>query len=157
VVMITTKNSKDGKTTIAYNVFTGTRELAKKLDVLSPYDYVSWQYERSLLDGSPDDYTKYFGNFQDMDLYADLQANDWQNIVFGRTGTTFNQNLSISGGSEKTKFTLSHSYVKDKAIMQLSDFSRQNVSFKINHKLLKGLTLDATLRYADAKVNGGGA
>jgi len=157
VILVTTKNSKDGKTTIAYNVFTGVKELANKLDVLSPLDYVTWQYERSLLDNSPIDYTQYFGNYQDIDLYGNVPANDWQEIVFGRTGTTFNQNLNISGGGEKTKYSLSHSYVKDKAIMQLSDFERQNVNFKLNHKLYDRLTLDFGFRYANTKIKGGGA
>jgi TonB-linked SusC/RagA family outer membrane protein len=157
VILVTTKNSKDGKTSISLNVFGGVRNLAKKLDVLSPYDYVTWQYERALLDKSLTDYTQYFGNYQDIDLYQDVVPNDWQEIVFGRTGNTFNSNLSINGGGEKTKYSLSHSYVKDKAIMQLSDYERQNLNFKLNHKLYKGLTLDFGFRYANSKTKGGGS
>lgn len=158
VVLITTKSSKDGKTAISYNVFGGTRKLANKLGVLSPYDYVTWQYERALLDNnSPNDYTQYFGNYQDIDLYKNVASNDWQDIIFGRTGTTFNNNISISGGGDKTKYTISHTYVKDKAIMQLSGYQRQNVNFKLNHKLYKTLSLDFGVRYADTKTEGGGA
>ncbi|TZF86167.1 TonB-dependent receptor (plasmid) [Pedobacter sp. BS3] len=158
VVLVTTKNSKTGKTAVSYNVFTGVRNLAKKIDVLTPYDYATWQYERSLLaTNKTDDYTKYFGNYQDIDLYATVQPNDWQDIVFGRTGNTYNQNLTISGGSDKTKFSLSHSFVKDKAIMLLSNYERQNINFKLNHKLYDKLTLDIGARYADTKINGGGA
>ncbi|SER94238.1 SusC/RagA family TonB-linked outer membrane protein [Pedobacter rhizosphaerae] len=157
VVLVSTKNSKTGKTAIAYNVFTGVRNLANKLGLLSPSDYVRWQYERSLLDNSPNDYTQYFGNYQDIDLYNNVPANDWQEIIFGRTGTTFNQNINISGGGDKTKYSLSHTFVKDKAIMQLSGFERQNINFKINHKLYDKLTLDFGLRYANTKIKGGGA
>jgi len=156
VVLVTTKSGKDGKTSISYNLFGGYREIAKTLDVLSPYDYVTWQYERALLDNSLNDYTKYFGNYQDMDLYQNLPANDWQNLVFGRTGNTINSNLSIMGGSDKTKYSLSHNFVKDRAIMQLSGFERQNVNFKLNHKLYSKLMLDFGLRYADTKTKGGG-
>lgn len=85
VILVTTKNSKDGKTNISLNVFGGVRNLAKKLDVLTPYDYVTWQYERALLDKSLTDYTQYFGNYQDIDLYQNVAANDWQEIIFGRT------------------------------------------------------------------------
>ncbi|WP_069660087.1 SusC/RagA family TonB-linked outer membrane protein [Arcticibacter eurypsychrophilus] len=157
VILITTKNSKTGITSVNYSAFTGIKELAKKLDILSPLDYATWQYERSLLANKPEDYTKYFGNYQDIDLYAGVKGNDWQDIVFGRTGTTYNQNLNISGGSEKTKFSLSHSFVKDKAIMILSNFERQNLNFKLNHKLYDKLTLDFGARYADTKTKGGGA
>jgi len=156
VILVTTKNSKDGKTNITYNVFGGTRKVAKKLDVLSASDYVHWQYERALLDGSITDYTQYFGNYQDIDLYNNIAENDWQDLSFGRTGTTFNQNLSITGGSDKTKYSLSHSFVSDKAIMQMSDFKRQNINFKLTHKLYSSLALDFGFRYADTKTNGGG-
>ncbi len=157
VVLVTTKGGKTGATNISYNAFTGTRKLANKLDVLTPYDYAIWQYERALLDKAPDVYAKYLGNYQDIDLYANTPANDWQELVFGRTGTTFNQNLNISGGSDKTKYSLSYSFVKDKAIMQLSGYQRQNVNFKLNHKLYDKLMLDVGLRYADTKTDGGGA
>jgi TonB-linked SusC/RagA family outer membrane protein len=156
VVLVNTKNSKNGKTAISYNVFAGTRELANKLGLISPSDYVNWQYERALLDGSVADYTQYFGNYQDIDLYANVPTNDWQEIIFGRTGTTFNQSLNISGGGEKTKYSLSHSFVKDRAIMQLSSFERQNINFKLNHKLFDRLTLDFGVRYANTKTKGGG-
>lgn len=157
VILVTTKNSKDGKTTVSYNAFTGIRKIANKLDVLSPLDYATWQYERSLLDKSPIDYTQYFGAYADINQYASTPADDWQDRVFGRTGNTFNQNLNISGGGEKTKYSISHSFVKDKAIMQLSDFERQNVNFKLNHKLYQKLTLDFGFRYADNKIKGSGA
>lgn len=156
VILVTTKSGKAGKTSIGLNLFTGVRNLANKLEVLDPLDYVTWQYEQALLANKPNNYTDYFGNFQDIGLYKDVPANDWQEIIFGRSGSTYNQNLNISGGGEKTKFTVSHSFVKDKAIMQMSDFQRQNVNFKFNHKLYKNLTLDLGLRYSDMRVNGGG-
>ena len=156
VVQITTKSGKAGKTNISFNAFTGPRNLAKKLEVLSPYDYVLWQYEQALLANKLNNYTDYFGNFQDIDLYKDVPANDWQEIIFGRTGSVYNQNLNINGGGEKTKFSVSHSLVKDKAIMQMSDFQRQNANLKFNHKLYKNLTLDLGFRYSDTRVNGGG-
>src|SRR5690606_24608296 len=126
VILVTTKGGKTGKTAISFNVFTGSRNLANKLDVLSPLDYVTWQYEHSLLANKPENYTQYFGNYQDIDLYADVEPNDWQEIIFGRTGNTYNQNLNLSGGGEKTRFSVSHSFVKDRAIMQMSDFQRHN-------------------------------
>lgn len=161
VVLVTTKSAKDSKTSITYNLFGGYRKIANTLDVLSPYDYVQWQYEHQLLknpsSGAPTDYTKYFGAYQDMDLYQNLQANNWQDLVFGRLGNTINHNLSIMGGSDKTKYSLSHNFAKDKAIMMLSAYQRQNLNFKLNHKLYKNLTLDFGFRYADTKIDGGGA
>ncbi|RRN77508.1 SusC/RagA family TonB-linked outer membrane protein, partial [Pseudoxanthomonas sp. SGD-10] len=157
VILITTKNAKEGRTAVSYSVFTGLRQLSNKLDVLDPLDYVTWQYERALLDGSVQDYNKYFGNYEDIGLYANAPQNDWQEIVFGRNGATFNQNININSGTEKTKFSISHSLVKDRAIMQLSAYERQNVNFRLNHKLYKNLSIDLGARYSDTKTEGGGA
>ena len=162
VILVTTKSSKDSKTSISYNLFGGFRKIANTLDVLSPADYVLWQYEHEKLIStgtgmSLPGYTNYFGAFEDMDLYNDIASNDWQNIVFGRRGNTINHNLSIMGGSDKTKYSLSHNFVKDRAIMMLSGFQRQNINFKLNHKIYKSLSLDLGLRYSDSKINGGGA
>ncbi|MEO5912022.1 MAG: TonB-dependent receptor [Pelobium sp.] len=157
VILVTTKSGKSGKTSVSFNVFGGINNIANQLDVLTPSDYVSWQYERSLLANTPLDYTRYFGNYQDMDLYANQTPNNWQDIVFGRSGNTYNQNLSVSGGSEKTKYSLSHNFVNNKAIMLGSDYQRQNLNFKLNQKLYDNLSLDVGLRYSDTKVNGAGA
>src|SRR5690606_12876712 len=142
---------------VSYNVFGGTRKIANTLDVLSPLDYATWQYERALLNNKVEEYTNYFGNYQDIDLYGTVAANDWQNLVFGRTGNTVNHNLNISGGSDKTKFSISSSMAKDKAIMLLSGYQRNNINFKLNQKLYNNLTLDLGARYSDTKIDGSGA
>lgn len=73
--------------------------MAKQLNTLSSGDYAKWQYELAMLNSgkhdtiNPDDYTKVFGNYQDIDLYENIEGNNWQDQVFGRTGHTFNHNL----------------------------------------------------------------
>jgi len=157
VIIVTTKSGKEGKISINYNAYVGWKKIAKTLDVLSPYDYASWNYERALLANELSDYTDYFGNYQDMDLYKDIPANDWQEQIFGRTGFTFNHNLSISGGSEKIKYNFSYNHMNDKAIMQMSGFKRDNLSLKLNSKPNKSITLDFSIRYSNTEIKGGGA
>src|SRR5690349_21230626 len=83
VIIITTKGgNKDGKVSVAYNVFGGPKKLAKELDVLNPGDYVNWQYEFALLDKDLPSYENYFGPWQDHDLYTNLKANNWQQQVY---------------------------------------------------------------------------
>lgn len=157
VIIVTTKRGKEGKLVVNYNAYTSWKKLANKLDVLTPYDYVKWQYERAQLANSPNTYTNIFGNYQDMDLYQQVQANDWQEQVFGRKGFTFNHNLSINGGSEKTTYSFSYSHIDDKAIMQMSSFKRDNLSLKLTNKPNKKITLDFSMRYANTQIEGGGA
>jgi hypothetical protein len=103
------------------------------------------------------DYISFFGNYQDMDLYQNAPANDWQDLTFGRTGTSFNQSLSITGGSESMRYSFNFSHVDDKAIMQKSNFKRDNLSLKLNNKVNEKIALDFSARYSDTKIFGGGA
>ena len=159
VILVTTKSGKAGKVNVSYNAYYSVKKIAKKLDTLSPYDYAKWQYELALLKNSKDlsSYTDYFGNYQDMDLYKDIEGNDWQDIVYGRTGNTFNQNLNITGGSENVKYAFSYAHMNDKAIQIGSSYKRDNFSLKMNTKPTKHTTLDFQVRYSDTDIRGGGA
>ena len=162
VILVTTKSGKEGKTKVSYNAYYSWKEIAKTMDVLSPYDYAKWQYELALLKNSnkPEkisSYTDYFGNYQDMDLYQNIPSNDWQDLVYGRTGHTFNHNININGGTESIKYAFSYAHMNDKAIQVGSDFKRDNFSLKLNTKPSKKTTLDFQVRYAKTKINGSGS
>ena len=162
VILVTTKSGKAGKVNVSYNTYYSIKSLAKKIDVLTPYDYAKWQYELALLKNQGDldklsSYTDYFGNYQDMDLYRNIEANDWQDIVYGRTGHTFNHNVNVNGGSETIKYAFSYAHMNDKAIQIGSSYKRDNFSLKLNTKPSKNTTFDLQARYSDTDVWGGGA
>ena len=162
VILVTTKSGKTGKVSVSYNTYYSWKKLAKKTDVIDSYDYVKWQYELALLrnQGNLDkmtSYTNFFGNYQDMDLYKNIETNDWQDIVFGRTGHTFNHNLNVNGGSETVKYSFSYAHMNDKAIQIGSSFKRDNFSLKLNTKPSKNTTLDFQARYVKTFVRGAGA
>ena len=153
VILVTTKSGKEGKLSVSYNTYYSWKKMAKTLETLSATDYVKWQREYALLRGNESKFTSLFGNWQDADLYENAPTNDWQDQVFGRTGNTFNHSLTISGGSDKTKFNMGN----DKAIMLGSSFRRDNLSLKLNHKVNDKVSLDFSMRYANTTVNGAGA
>ena len=162
VILVTTKSGKAGQTKVSYNAYYSWKKIAKTMDVLSAYDYANWQYELALLKNSNDpskisSYTDYFGNYQDIDLYKNIEENDWQDITFGRTGHTFNHNVNINGGSDAIKYAFSYAHMNDKAIMIGSSFKRDNFSLKLNTKPTKRTTLDFQARYAITDIRGGGA
>ena len=67
--------------------------------------YAKWQYELALLKNENDlsSYTQYFGEYQDLDLYKNVEGNDWQDTMYGRTGNPFNHNINITGGTDQIK------------------------------------------------------
>ena len=157
VILVTTKGGKEGKTNVSYNVYYSWKKMAKKYDVLSARDYASWQYELWQIKGKPEKYSKFFGNFEDLDMYDNVETNDWQDQAYGRIGHTFNHNLSINGGTDKMKYAFSYAHIDDKAIMQGSSFKRDNLSLKLNHKPSKKVSLDFTTRFSRTKIDGSGA
>ncbi len=160
VVLVTTKSGASGKISVTYNAYYGMKKMANKdaIEVASPYEFVRTQYElASIRDGVSSEYTPIFGLFQDMDIYRDVEANDWIQQVFGRTGSSFNHNLSLSGSTDKVKWTASYAHINDKAIMTGSDYHRDNLSFKAQFKPIKELTFDVNARYSHTKVSGAGA
>lgn len=159
VIVITTKSGKEGKVKVNYNAYYSWKKVASTLDVLTPKDYALWQYELAALRGNSylNNYREYFGNYEDIDLYDNLPSNDWQDITFGRTGSSFNHNLSITGGSEKVRYAFNYTHMNDKAIMVGSSFKRDNLSLKLNTNPAKNVSLDLSVRYSDTNIGGGGA
>lgn len=160
VIIITTKQGEKGKMSVSYNAYYGVKKIAKTLNVLSPEDYVKWQYEFAALEKGTDElesYEKYFGTYEDIDLYQGLTGNDWQDQIYGRTGEVFSHNLGITGGADKFRYSFSYAHLNDKAIMIGSDYERDNFSVKLNHKPNEKVDLNFSVRYSDVEINGGGA
>lgn len=160
VIIVTTKSGESGRITVNYNIYGGVKNMANK-DALVPqntYDFVRTQYEYSVLKGNTKSYyTPNYGTWEDMDLYRNMPANDWVEQVFGRTGTVFDHNLSVSGNGDKYKWTASYSHHDEKTIMIGSDYKRNNLSFKGQFKPVKRVSIDVNVRYSDVHVTGSGA
>ncbi|MBE6216579.1 MAG: TonB-dependent receptor [Bacteroidales bacterium] len=160
VVLVTTKSGAAGKVSVSYNVYWGQKKMANKdaIQVMSPGEFVKLQWELGVLnDDLDDEYIPAYGAWADMDQYASMTSNDWVQQVFGRTGNTMNHNLSVSGSSDKVKWTASYAHLGDKAIMLGSDYKRDNITFKTQYKPIKQLTFDFNARYSRTEVMGAGS
>ena len=159
VVIITTKSGKPGKTQVGYNGSFGFRQLPKTMDVLNPYDFVAWQYERSKLVGGSDT-TSFFNTYgftwDTLNVYKNIPFINWQDEVFGRNANFQNHNVFINGGNANTTFNLSLTANKEAGIQLESGFDRYIANFKIEHKVSDKLKVGFTARYLDQVVNGAG-
>ena len=158
VVIITTKSGKSGKTQISYNGSFGSRKLPETMKVLSPYDFVVWQWERSR--GSVPDSTSFaqtYGTTWDtLSNYKNVTPVNWQEEVFGRRASYQNHNVSVSGGEKNTTFNLSLTANREDGILLESGFDRNLVNFKLDHKISDKLKVGFTTRYLDQKIKGAG-
>jgi len=163
VIIITTKSGKDGKMTVSFNTFYGLKTMANDIDVLGTEDFVKWQYEYALLDQTdktnltnPSSYTKYFGNWQDRDLYNGIEETNWQKQIYGKRGEVLSNDLGIRGGTEMLNYNFNYTRYDEKAIMIGSDYKRNNLSLALKNKLSDKIDLGFTIRYSDTQINGGG-
>lgn len=161
VVVITTKKPKGGKTTVNYNQYMqiGILPLDRKYEVLSPYEFVTMQYEKAKLSSQTDvdRFEKFFGKYDDLELYKSKKPTDWQDEVLGKSVVSYYTNLSISGGSETTKFNFSYSSNNDEGLMIGSGQKRDVVNFKFNHDISKKLKIDLAARISNRIVDGAGS
>ncbi|MBC7408547.1 MAG: SusC/RagA family TonB-linked outer membrane protein, partial [Arcicella sp.] len=157
VVVITTKSGRNAKTTISYNGSTGFRQIFKTLDVMSPYDFVRWQYERSRGDAVLDkSFTDQYGTFENINQYKTATPIDWQKEVFGRKAIYQNHNIAINGGDAKTSFNLSLTANKEDGILLESGFDRYLANFRFDHKASDKLRVGFNVRYLNQTIRGAG-
>lgn len=158
VVIVTTKSGSKsgGKITVSYNTFYGNKKVSKFIDVLNPQDYARWQYEYALLKSDLPSYENYFGTWQP-NQYAGIAGKNWQKEIFGRNGSSQNNDLNINGGTDKLNFNFNFTRYSEDAIMLGSSFNRNNISLNLKSKLNDKVDLSFTMRYANTQVNGAGA
>jgi TonB-linked SusC/RagA family outer membrane protein len=83
---------------------------------------------------------------------VDVTRYDYQNQIF-RTGYGTDNNLSISGGNERTQYFTSVSYVKNEGIIKGTDFRRYNLRARIDQRLAQWAKLSVGLSYANSFAN----
>lgn len=156
VVIITTKSGRNNKTVLSYNGFVGINKLANKLDVMKPYDFVVYQWERAMFTGDTSQIWDYGRRFDTLGVYKNTPFIDWQEEMFGRSALMQTHNVSLNGGKEGTKYNLSLTSNKEEGIMRNSDFDRKLVTFKFDHAFSKKLNVGFSTRYNNTVVNGAG-
>jgi TonB-dependent starch-binding outer membrane protein SusC len=156
VVIITTKGGRNGKTQVSYNGTYGNRQLTNLQEVMSPYNFVLWQYERSR--GSSVDSSNFaqtYGTYWDtLESYKTIEPVNWQELVFGRKAKFTTHNISVSGGNQSTTFNLSLTTNKEEGIQIETGYDRKMVNFKIDHTVSEKLRVGFTARYIDQRLEG---
>lgn len=159
VILVTTKGGSGntgGKGKISYNTYFGIKKIANTLDVLNPYEFVFWQYELDQIAPSTSFFEQYYGSYQDIDLYKQMKGIDWQDRLFGRTGTNSFHNLALSGGQGGNYYNISLTRNDDKEIMQGSGSSRTNLNARSTNKINNWLSISLNTMLSENAISGAG-
>ncbi len=161
VVVITTKggDKKDSKMTVRFDTFVGVGKMAKKLPVLSSEEFVLLDYERSLYLSGESGVTGFqsrYGSFREIhDNYAH-RGIDWQKETLGRTTTSQNYRVNISGGGKDLNYSLNYAYFKELGAMVYSGTDKHNISLSFSHKGQKRISANGRITFSQTKVYGMG-
>jgi TonB-linked SusC/RagA family outer membrane protein len=142
VVQIFTKRGRSGAAQVNFSTSVMVNELRKK---------VKTNQAPTKFGGSPDVLT------QDILLPAFTNTTpvtryDYQDYIF-RTGVGTDNNVSVSGGTDRTKFYVSGSYFHNQGIIKNTDFQRFSFRANIDQTLTNSLTFTAGLNYINSQSN----
>jgi iron complex outermembrane receptor protein len=120
VIIITTKSgNKSERTNVSYNGYVAFDMISKKLDMATADDIRSYVRANNINYG-----------------YDNGANTDWQDEVL-RTAVSHNHNISINGGTEKTKYMASVNYADREGVIRGSYNHRLNVRSMLSTKVLK--------------------
>ena len=147
VVLITTRNGKLGEAKIDFDYSLNIASVRKKLALCNAEELATLTNEWATNNGLP---LIYDGISKP--LPADLgKGTDWQDEIF-RTALTHNYNLSVSGGTEKTKYMVSGHYLDQDGIIIESNFKRAGLKFNLDQKINDRIKIGANIN-ANRSVN----
>ncbi|WP_345949730.1 TonB-dependent receptor [Mucilaginibacter sp. PAMB04274] len=150
VIIINTKRGKKGDPEVSYNGYYGVATVPKPLDLLNPYQFVQLQAELNPNRVASD----YFVNGYTLESYRDFPgAIDWQKELF-QAAPYQNHFLSLSGGTDKTKYSLSGSFFNQKGVIIASGFRRAQGRFNLDQNVSSKIKVGINTNYSNSVRSG---
>ncbi len=157
VVLITTKTGKSGQLKIDFGTSLILNSLRKRV-YISKYgkQYGSATLRLGNISDGPAPfitYTRPDGQVRKLSTdLVDVTRYDYQDEIFQKGLGTDNY-VSLSGGSEKTKYFFSGGFYKNEGIIKNTDFRRYNFKTRIEQIISKYLTIIGGIAYSNSFSN----
>ncbi|MCL2098021.1 MAG: TonB-dependent receptor [Bacteroidales bacterium] len=146
VILINTKQGKEGKLTVKYEGYYSLQFISNFPRVMNVDEYITYQnIRRGGGEIDPDDpetwpglsdYEKETAYMMNAGLYPKYY---WSDLIL-RTGNSQRHQVSVSGGSDMTKFNVSAYMINTKGVVQRDDFQRYNLRANLTLSLAKWLS-----------------
>ncbi len=167
VILIVTKRGSIGKNVITYQTTIGIQQAAKKIDMMSPFDFVKYQLEVNE-NAAKETYTTaeldptnpfYNASGTTLNSYQNVPGVNWQDELFKNAPLQIH-NLAVRGGDAKTRYSISGSLFNQQGIIQNSDAKRYQgraaLDQTINDKARIGISVNYSRnnRFGETVTNG---
>ncbi|TYP97243.1 TonB-linked SusC/RagA family outer membrane protein [Sphingobacterium allocomposti] len=141
VMLVTTHKGYTGQQTrVSFNSFTGLKTLFGRYPMMNAEEFIKLRETA--------------GRFQNgADESNDIDT-DWQDLLY-KNGIMTSQDLSISGGTEKTAYNFSTGYFRDEAVLPGQNFERFSLRGSLDQKVGSLLRLGLTTNN-NYSINRGG-
>lgn len=158
VIIITTKRGRTGKPKISFDSYVGVQEVAHKLKMMNARQFAQFVIDarnNGYLDnptpGNPnpsinDDNTKRGASYQISDKYKNQafldstgEGTDWQAAIFRKAQVQSHQ-VTVSGGNEGIRYSLSGGYFNQDGIVIQTNFKRYSFKVDLDAKVSDKLT-----------------
>lgn len=145
VIIIETNQGKMGDPKVSYNGYAGFQVVSNTIDLLDSRGFVEYQIERD-----PGMVTSYLTTpGRTIDDYNNIQSVDWQDLLF-RKAFVQSHSVSITGGTNKTRYAVSGSVFEQDGVIKNSGYNRyqgrvslnQNISDKLRFSINTSFTND---------------
>ena len=143
VVMITTKQGKEGRFVANLNITTGFQKIGHRLELTSPTEWAEMWNE--YMDYKNNGVGKY-------DLNQLPAQTDWIDAGF-RTALLQNYELSLRGGTNKLRYMLSGGYSDQEGIVIGTDFKRYTLRTNLENDFNKWLSIGANISASRTETN----
>ncbi|TWI82002.1 SusC/RagA family TonB-linked outer membrane protein [Chitinophaga japonensis] len=140
VVQIFTKRGSTGAPEVNFSTNFMVSQLRKKLDVnQAPVKFGPESITQDILVTSLTETTP-------------VKRYDYQDYIF-RTGVGTDNNVSVSGGRDKTRYYASASYFYNQGIIQNTDFQRYSFRMNLDQQMTDWLSFTAGVNYVNSSAN----
>ena len=147
VILVTTKQGKEGKIEITYNGAMGWSNAYKRPQLLNAQQYMTIFNEYNFnTSGGTLDWSGYVPQDILNKVANGWEGTDWWGAFENKNAPQQNHSVTLTGGSDKSKFAMSYTYTDNEGIMggdMASYYQRHTIRINSDHVLLKAKDFDA--------------
>jgi len=147
VILVTTKQGKVGKVEITYNGAFGWSNAYKRPQLLNAKQFLTIMDEYGFnTSGKKVNFADYMPQSILDKVASGWEGTDWWKEFENKNALQQNHSITLTGGSELSKFSMSYTYTGNEGIMgadKASYYKRHTIRMNSDHVLLKAKDFDA--------------